>query len=336
MRAREIMTRDPQCIGEDETLDEAARQLAKHDFGAMPICGNDQRLKGMLTDRDLITKAIAKGRELGSTRVSDLAEGKPVTIGADDSLREAISTMAKHGVRRLPVIDGHQLVGIVSQADIARHVRGRNAGRLLRSISEQPGNNQARRLRGPSKKAMLMIAAAGAGAVYLTRRMQRGGLAAVEQSRELEVPVRQAYDQWTQFEEFPQFMDGVQEVRQLDDTRLHWVADVGGRRTEWDAKIVDQVPDQRISWTATSGKRNAGEVRFESLGPNRTKVHVRMEYEPEGLVESVGGAIGLPQRRVKADLERFRELIERRGAASGAWRGEVHGGAETRTGDGTR
>jgi len=326
MRAREIMSPDAKCIEEDATLEEAARELASHDFGAMPICGNDQRLKGMLTDRDLITKAVARGRDLATTKVKDLAEGKPVTIGADDSLKETIATMAKHGVRRLPVIDGHQLVGIVSQSDIARHARGRNAGRLLRSISELPSNNRTRSRR-PSMKAMIIVGAAVGGAVYVARRVQKGGFAAVEQTRELDVPVSTAYNQWTQFEEFPQFMEGVEEVRQLDDTGLHWVADVGGRRSEWDAKIVDQVPDQRISWTAVSGKRNAGEVRFEPLGPNRSKMHVRMEYEPDGIVETVGGALGLPQRRVKADLDRFRELIERRREPTGAWRGEVHGGS---------
>ena len=140
--------------------------------------------------------------------------------------------------------------------------------------------------------------------------------------------MRTAYDQWTQFEDFPQFMEGVEEVGQIDDSRLHWVAEVGGRRAEWDAKIVDQVPDERISWTAVSGKRNAGEVRFEPLGPNRSKVHLRMEYEPEGLVETVGGALGLPQRRVKGDLNRFRELIEERRVPTGAWRGEVQDGVE--------
>jgi uncharacterized membrane protein len=231
-------------------------------------------------------------------------------------------------VRRLPVIDGHKLVGIVSQADVARHVRGRNAGRLMRSLSELPPNNRTKRRRGPSLKTLIVVGGITGAAIVIARRVQKGGLNAVETTRELDVPVRAAYDQWTQFEEFPQFMEGVEEVKQLDDTRLHWVADVGGRRTEWDAKIVDQVPDERISWTAVSGKRNAGEVRFEPLGPNRSKVHVRMEYEPDGVLESVGGALGLPQRRVKADLERFRELIERRGGASGAWRGEVQGGVE--------
>jgi uncharacterized membrane protein/CBS domain-containing protein len=328
MRARDIMTTDPHCIDEDATLADAARELARNDFGAMPICGSDDRLTGMLTDRDVLTKAVALGRDLDETRVHELAEGKPVTIGADDSIKETISTMAKHGVRRLPVIDGHQLVGIVSQADIARKVRGRNAGRLIRSLSELPPNNRSKGRRGPSLKALIVVGGVTGAAIILARRVQRGGLNAVETVRELDVPVRTAYDQWTQFEDFPQFMEGVEEVKQLDDTRLHWVAEVGGRRTEWDAKIVDQVPDERISWTAVSGKRNAGEVRFEPLGPNRSKVHVRMEYEPEGVIESVGGALGLPQRRVKADLDRFRELIERRGSASGAWRGSVQGGVE--------
>src|SRR5262245_33334957 len=243
MRAREIMTRDPHCIDEDATLADAARELARSNFGAMPICGSDDLLKGMLTDGDVLTKGIALGRDLEQTRVKELAEGKPVTIGADDSIRETISTMAKHGVRRLPVIDGHRLVGIVSQADIARHVRGRNAGRLMRSLSELPPNNRAKRRRGPSLKTLIIVGGITGAAIVIARRVQRGGLNAVETTRELDVPVRTAYDQWTQFEEFPQFMEGVEEVKQLDDTRLHWVAEVGGRRTEWDAKIVDQVPD---------------------------------------------------------------------------------------------
>jgi uncharacterized membrane protein len=139
------------------------------------------------------------------------------------------------------------------------------------------------------------------------------------------VPVRSAYDQWTQFEEFPSFMDGVEQVQQLDDRRLHWRAKVGGKVRDWDAKITEQVPDQKIAWQATSGKRNEGVVRFEPLGEDRTRVDVEMKFEPESVTELVGSAIGLPERRVKADLERFRELIEkRRGEPSGAWRGETH------------
>ena len=148
-------------------------------------------------------------------------------------------------------------------------------------------------------------------------------MSTIEQSIEVEVPVRTAYNQWTQFEQFPQFMEGVDEVRQLDDTHLHWVASFGGKQHEWDAEITEQTPDQRIAWTATDGKKNAGVVTFHHLDESRSKVMVQLDWEPEGMVESLGGAIGSDERRVKGDLERFKELIESRGAEAGAWRGEV-------------
>lgn len=145
----------------------------------------------------------------------------------------------------------------------------------------------------------------------------------VEESIEVEVPVRAAYNQWTQFEQFPQFMEGVEEVRQLDDTRLHWVADVAGKRKEWDAKITEQNPDQRVAWTNTSGAENAGVVTFHRVDDAKTRVMVQMDVDPEGLVEEAGAALGFVQRRVKGDLERFKEFIESRGQETGAWRGEV-------------
>ena len=148
-------------------------------------------------------------------------------------------------------------------------------------------------------------------------------MANIEQSIDVEVPVRTAYDQWTQFEEFPQFMEGIDEVRQLDDTHLHWVASFGGTQHEWDAEIVEQVPDQRIAWGNTDGKDNAGVVTFHRIDENTTRVTVQMDFVPEGIKEKVGDALGAPDRRVKGDLERFKELIESRGAETGAWRGEV-------------
>jgi uncharacterized membrane protein len=148
----------------------------------------------------------------------------------------------------------------------------------------------------------------------------------IEQSIEVHVPVNVAYNQWTQFEEFPQFMEGVEEVRQFDDTHLHWVAEVGSKRHEWDAEIVEQEPDRRIAWRAVDGKTNSGLVTFEPLGQNRTRVTVQMEWEPEGLVESLGSAVGADERRVKGDLERFEELLENRRRETGEWRGEVQQG----------
>jgi CBS domain-containing protein len=133
--AREVMTGGPECIGENDTVLDAAKRLAELDVGAMPICGEDDRLKGMLTDRDIVVKVLAEGRDPASTRAGELGEGKPVTIGADDSVEEALRTMKEHKVRRLPVIDGHQLIGIISQADLAKNVDEEEVGELVEAIS---------------------------------------------------------------------------------------------------------------------------------------------------------------------------------------------------------
>lgn len=137
-KARDIMSPSPECIGENDSIAEAARRLAKLDVGSMPICGEDNRLKGMVTDRDIVVKVLAEGKDPESVRAGELGEGKPVTIGADDSLRLAIDTMSDHKVRRLPVIDGHDLVGIISLADIAKNVEDDDTGRLLEVISSGP------------------------------------------------------------------------------------------------------------------------------------------------------------------------------------------------------
>jgi uncharacterized membrane protein len=145
----------------------------------------------------------------------------------------------------------------------------------------------------------------------------------IEQSIEVEVPVRTAYNQWTQFEEFPKFMEGVEEIRQLDDTHVHWKAEIAGRTKEWDAEITEQRPDERIAWTAREGAENAGVVTFHRIDDARTRVMLQLDYETEGIVESAGDAAGVVERRVRGDLERFKQLIESRGAESGSWRGEV-------------
>ena len=134
--AREIMTQDVTCVGEKESLADAARKMADLGVGSLPICGEDNRLKGMLTDRDIVVKALAKGRNPGDMTAADLAEGKPVTIGADDDAQEILRTMSQYKVRRLPVIDGHQLVGIVAVADVARALPDRPVGDLIDAISE--------------------------------------------------------------------------------------------------------------------------------------------------------------------------------------------------------
>lgn len=144
---------------------------------------------------------------------------------------------------------------------------------------------------------------------------------------EVEAPLREVYDQWTRFEQFPSFMEGVEEVRQLDDAHVHWVADIAGRRHEWDAEITEQQPDEVVAWRSEDGEFNTGVVRFESRDPNCTLVKVDMAWKPEGIIEKVGDWIGAADRRVEGDLERFRELVEQRGAAGGGgFRGTIEGG----------
>ena len=137
-KARDVMTGGAECVGENETVLDAAKKLADLDVGAMPICGEDDRLKGMLTDRDIVVKVLAQGKDPGDVRAGELGEGKPVTIGADDSVEEALQTMKEYKVRRLPVIDGHDLVGVVSQADLAVNVEEEQVGDLVEAISAAP------------------------------------------------------------------------------------------------------------------------------------------------------------------------------------------------------
>jgi uncharacterized membrane protein len=147
----------------------------------------------------------------------------------------------------------------------------------------------------------------------------------VEKCIEVDAPISMVYNQFTQFEEFPHFMQGVEQVKQLDDKRLHWRAEVGGRVLEWDAEIFEQIPDRRIAWRSTTGPLNAGMVNFEPLGPNRTRVALKLNYKPEGTLEKIGSALGVLSQRVEGDLERFKEFIESRGAETGAWRGRIEG-----------
>lgn len=147
----------------------------------------------------------------------------------------------------------------------------------------------------------------------------------IEKSIEVDVPVSAAYNQWTQFEQFPLFMEGVVEVRQLDDKRLHWKATIAGMDKEWDAEIFEQIPDRRIAWRSMGGATNSGMVNFMPLGPTKTRVSLKLNYAPEGGLEKVGDAIGVVSARVSGDLKRFKEFIETRGSPTGSWRGQIHG-----------
>jgi uncharacterized membrane protein len=145
----------------------------------------------------------------------------------------------------------------------------------------------------------------------------------VEKTIEVNRPVNTVYNQWTQFEDFPYFMEGVKEVRQLDDTHLHWRAEIWGKEKEWDAEITEQEPDRRISWKSTSGAPNAGTVRFEPTGPQSTRVRLVMAYDPKGAIESAGDALGIFSARVQHSIEDFKKFIENRTEETGGWRGAV-------------
>ncbi|MDQ3991952.1 MAG: SRPBCC family protein [Actinomycetota bacterium] len=155
----------------------------------------------------------------------------------------------------------------------------------------------------------------------------------IEKDIEVEAPLSTVYNQWTQFEEFPRFMEGVERVEQVDDTTLRWEASIAGQRREWTADIIEQVPDKRIAWMATQGEtQNGGVVTFEPVDDSRTRIMLEVQYEPDDFFEQIGDKLGLVSARVKGDLDRFKEFIEGRGQETGAWRGEVHGGQKTTSG----
>ena len=158
-------------------------------------------------------------------------------------------------------------------------------------------------------------------------------MATIEQSIEVNAPIRAVYNQWTQFEEFPRFMEGVKEVTQLNDKRLRWRAVIGGKEKDWEAEIVEQRPDERIAWTSRGGAMNAGVVTFHRIDDSLTRVMLQVDYDPSGVVENVGDALGVVSARVKGDLERFKEFIERRGRETGAWRGGIQHGQVSRPGE---
>lgn len=169
------------------------------------------------------------------------------------------------------------------------------------------------------------VAALGVGGYFASKQLRKGpgGSTTVEESIEVDVPVRTAYNQWTQFESFPQFMASVESVNQVDDTHLHWRAVVGGKVKEWDAEITEQIPDERIAWRSTSGVPNAGVVTFHKISDDRTRIMLQMDYTPETAIEKVGDAVGATKLTAKGNLKKFKTLLESRGQETGAWRGTV-------------
>jgi uncharacterized membrane protein len=210
---------------------------------------------------------------------------------------------------------------------LADQLRRRRSPTVL-DYADDLGDTMTDQFRHPGSRAHgLSLLALAAGGWYLSRVLRsgpgEGGMSNVQESIELDVPVGTAYNQWTQFEDFPKFMATVQEVRQVDDTHLHWKALVAGKVKEWDAEITEQIPDKRIAWRSTGGVQNAGVVTFHKVGDNRTRVMLQMDYEPEGAIERAGDAVGGVKLTAKGNLMRFRKLVEERGTETGAWRGNV-------------
>jgi uncharacterized membrane protein len=274
----------------------------------------------------------------GQTKMVGLRKGLGVFVvqlAGDEAVRDQLIDAAKHGLRAKLRAD--KQVGVLSlverlTSDAELRAEVNKAARDLQGAWK---GLQTKRSSNHRLRNTLLLAGVGGG-VAVAWRLRGNAMASlsgadaprvIESSIEVDVPVSTAYNQWTQFEEFPQFMGGVVEVRQLDDTRLHWVASVGGRRVEWEAKILEQHPDRQISWISEDGKKNRGTVSFEPLGERRTLVRLSLGYQVEGFVEAVGAAAGLERRRIKADLVRFKELIESRGAETGAWREDISAGA---------
>jgi uncharacterized membrane protein len=174
---------------------------------------------------------------------------------------------------------------------------------------------------------IVALAAVAAGGLMLSKTFRKsreaGYTSTVENSIEVNVPVSTAYNQWTQFEEFPRFMKGVREVRQIDDTHSHWRAEIAGKEEEWDAEITEQIPDQRIAWHSTSGAKNSGVVSFYGISDSKTRVVLKMDYGPQGFLEGLGDALGAVKARTSENLQCFKEFLESHGKETGAWRGSV-------------
>jgi uncharacterized membrane protein len=268
----------------------------------------DERLREKLATA-IVAGAAARNRMRKQTGLIGLAR----RLAADQVLRAQLAEMAV-------ALDAAQ-----KRAKKARGHRRRNTILFVSGVGMTVAAIPALRSKVRS------IRGGGRDDQWAPSRRSEPKQTTIEEEIEVAVPVSTAYNQWTQFEEFPRFMDGVEEVRQLDDTLLHWAANVAGKRAEWDAQIIEQEPGRRITWESTDGKHTRGTVSFEEAGAGRSRIQLRMSYTPEGVTEMVGSAVGLDNRRIRGDLQRFRGLIEDQRVEAGAWRGEVHAGTETQT-----
>ena len=257
-----------------------------------------------------------------------------LTLARDKKFRKELAKALGHGMRaRRRAASRFGMTAAAVRLATDDELR-RELQTMAQNLQQAWGRVERKRSHRGRNTTMVVIGAGGAVAgMYLWRKRSAGGSASssygistIDESLEVEVPVSTAYNQWTQFEEFPLFMEGVDHVEQRDDTRLHWVATVAGRTAEWDAKILEQHPDSQISWVSEDGRKTRGTVSFEPLDGTRTLVRLSMSYQAQGPLEQAGSAAGLDRKRVRGDLERFKQLIESRGSESGAWRGEVSAG----------
>jgi uncharacterized membrane protein len=254
-------------------------------------------------------------------------------LAADRKFRRQLLSAIRHGASAKRRAARHQ--GVTAAAmRLASDEQLRTELRRMISDLQAAGARLERKRRHRLRNSLLVTAGAGAAAAAVawpTSRRWLGtaysaaadGPRAIDAAVDVEVPVSTAYNQWTQFEEFPRFMDGIESVQQLDDARLHWVANIAGRRAEWDARILEQHPDQQVTWISEDGRTTRGTVTFEPLGEGRTLVRLSMSYRTEGPRDALGAAIGIDRRRVQGDLDRFKQLIEAQGRESGDWRGDI-------------
>ena len=261
-------------------------------------------------------------------KVRDKA-GLASALAKDKKFRKELQKAIGHGT--LAKRRAQKKIGFVAAANrIGSDPKlKREVNRMVTSLDK--AWSRVEKKRSHKLRNFLLVLAGVGGAIAAALPLKKkisGGAAArtIDESLEVNVPVSVAYNQWTQFEDFPLFMEGVDHVQQLDDTRLHWAATVAGRKAEWNAKILEQHPDRQISWISDDGKKTRGTVSFEPRGDGKTLVSLSMSYQAEGPAEALGSAAGLDSRRVRGDLERFKELIESRGTETGAWRGEVEAG----------
>jgi uncharacterized membrane protein len=266
-----------------------------------------------------------------ATSGTDLA----VSLARDKRFRKQLLSAMGHGAAaRQRAASRIGLVSAVHRLGADKELRSelRQMTANLQNVWTHVEKKRSHKLRNFLIVAIGLGSAAAAVAPKSWKKFSKAGIGGgsmprtITESIEIDVPVSTAYNQWTHFEDFPLFMEGVEHVEQLDDTRLHWIAKIGGKTAEWDAKILEQHPDKQISWISEDGKKTRGTVTFEPIGESRTRISLSMSYQAEGLTEALGSAVGLDERRVRGDLERFKELIESRGAESGSWRGEVSAG----------